>query len=118
MSLQHDDFEHHAAAWVAVHNQLKCTGHSLLFHPKERVGLVSGHIHHWIKKFFHIFSLGKESCKFYPEFNVELHGTDDDRELMARYNARREVLGMVEYDSSVSRLREVVHEALVKRSHK
>ena len=83
----------------------------------ERVGLVSGRIRRLIKKAFHIFSFGKESRKFYREFNIELHGIDDDRELMARYNARREVTGMVEYDRSMSRLREVVHEALVKRSH-
>ena len=70
-----------------------------------------------IKKAFYIFSLGKESRKFCREFNVELHGTDDDRELMARYNARREESGLAEYDCSVSRLREAVHEALVQRSH-
>jgi hypothetical protein len=29
-------------------------------------------------------------CKFECEFDVELHGTDDDRELMARRNARCE----------------------------
>ena len=63
------------------------------------------------------FSLGKESRKFCREFYVELHGTDDDRELMALYNARREESGLVEYDRSVSRLREAVHEALVQRSH-
>jgi len=96
---------------------LECTGHSLEFHPAERVGLVSGRICRLIKKAFHIFFLCKESRKFYREFNVELHGTDDDRELMARYNARREESGLAEYDRSVSRLREAVHEALVKRSH-
>ena len=68
-------------------------------------------------KAFYIFSLGKESRKFCREFNVELHGTDDDRELMALYNARREESGLAEYDRSVSRLREAVHEALVQRSH-
>ena len=46
-----------------------------------------------------------------------MYGTDDDRKLMARYNARQEASGMAEYDRSVSRLRKVVHEALVKRSH-
>ena len=107
MALQHDAFEHRAAARAAVRNQLERT----------RVGLVSGRIRHLIKKAFHIFSLGKESRKFYREFNVELHGTDDDRELMARYNARREESGLAEYDRSVSRLREAVHEASVKRSH-
>ena len=117
MPLQHDAFEHRAAARAAVRNQLGCTGHSLEFHPAESVGLVSGRIRRLIKKAFHIFSLGKESRKFYREFNVELHGTDDDRELMARYNARREESGLAEYDRSVSRLREAVHEALVKRSH-
>ena len=75
---------------AAVRNQVERTGHSLEFHPTERVGLVSGRIRRLIKKAFHIFSLGKESHKFNREFNVELHGTDDDRELMARYNARRE----------------------------
>ena len=39
-----------------------------------------------------------ETYKFYREFNVELHGTDDDRELMARYNARREESGLAEYN--------------------
>ena len=79
MPLQYDAFERRAAARLAVCNQLKCTGHSLEFHPAERVGLVSGRIHRLIKKAFYIFSLGKESRKFCCEFNVELHGTDDDR---------------------------------------
>ena len=83
MPLQHDAFERRAAAQAAVHNQLERTGHSLEFHPTERVGLVSGRIRRLIKKAFYIFSLGKESRKFYREFNVKLHGTDDDRELMA-----------------------------------
>ena len=116
MPLQHDASDHRAAARAAVRNQLVCTGYSLEFHPAECVGLVSGRIRCLIKKTFHIFSLGKESHKFYREFNIELHGTDDDRELMARYNARREELGLAEYDRSMSRLREAVHEALVKRS--
>ena len=117
MPLQHDAFERRASARAAVHNQLERTGHSLEFHPAERVVLVSGRICRLIKKAFHIFSLAKESRKFYREFNIELHGTDDDYELMARYNARREASGMVECDYSVSRLHEAVHEALVKRSH-
>ena len=71
MPLQHDAFERRAAAQAAVHNQLEHTGHSLEFHPVERVGLVSGRIRRLIKKAFHIFSLGKESRKFYREFNVE-----------------------------------------------
>ena len=117
MPLQHDAFERRAAARAAVRNQLECTVHSLEFHPTERVGLVSSRIHRLIKKAFHIFSIGKESRKFHHEFNVELHGTDDDRELMARYNARREASGLAEYCRSVSRLRDAVHETLVKRSH-
>ena len=117
MPLQHDAFECRAAARAAVRNQLERTGHSLEFHPAERLGLVSGRIRRLIKKAFHIFSRGKESRKFYREFNVELHGTDDDCELMARYNARHEESGLVEYDHSVSRLREAVHEASVKRFH-
>ena len=117
MPLQHDVFERRATARAAVRNQLERTGHSLEFHPVERVGLFSGRIRRLIKKAFHIFSLGKESHKFNREFNVELHGTDDDSELMARYNARREESGLAEYDRSVSRLCEAVHEASVKRSH-
>jgi len=57
--------------------------------------------------------LGKASHKFQHEFDVELHSMDNDRELMARHNARCEVSGMAEYDHSVSRLREVVHQASV-----
>ena len=117
MPLQHDAFERRASARAAVHNQLERTGHSLEFHPAERVGLVSGRIRRLIKKAFYIFSLGKESRKFCCEFNVELHGTDDDRELMTRYNARHEESGLAEYDRSVSRLRDTVHEPLIKRSH-
>ena len=117
MPLQHDAFERRAAARVAIRNQLERTGHSLEFHPAERVGLVSGRIRHLIKKAFHIFSLGKESRMFHREFSVKLHGIDDDHELMARYNARREASGMAEYDCSVSRLCKAVQEALVKRSH-
>ena len=113
MPLQHDAFERRAAAQAAVRNQLERSGHSHEFHPAEHVGLVSGRIRHLIKKVFYIFSLGKESRKFCREFNVELHGTDDDRELMALYNARREESGLAEYDRSVSRLREAVHEALI-----
>ena len=116
MPLQHDAFERRAAAQAAVRNQLERAGHSLEFHPAERVGLVSGRIRCLIKKAFHIFSLGKESHKFYHEFNVELHGTDDDRELMARYNARREESGLAEFDRNVSRLREAVKKTLVDRS--
>ena len=40
---------------AAVRNQLERTGHSLEFHPAERVGLVSGRIRRLIKKAFHIF---------------------------------------------------------------
>jgi hypothetical protein len=49
-------------------------------------------------------------------FDVKLHGTDDDRELMARRNARREVSGIVEIDCSVSRVCEAVRKATVNRS--
>ena len=117
MPLQHDAFERRAAARAAICNQLESNGHSLEFLLAEHVGLVSSRIRCLIKKVFHILSIGKESRKFHHEFNVELHGTDDDRELMAQYNSRREASGMSEYDRSVSKLREVVHEALVKRSH-
>ena len=82
MPLQHDAFERRAAARAAVHNQLKCTGHLLEFRPAEHVGLVSGCIRRQIKKTFHYFTLAKGSREFHSEFNVELHGTDDNRELM------------------------------------
>ena len=117
MTLHHDALERRAAARASVRNHLRNTGHSIEFCHEERLELVSGRIRHWIKKAFHIFSLGKESRKFHREFSVKLHSIDDDHELMARYNARREASGMVEYDRSVSRLREAVHEALVQRSH-
>ena len=113
MPLQHDAFERRAFARAAVRNQLKRTRHSLEFRPEERVGLVSGRIHHWIKKVFHYFTISKAGHKFQREFNVELHGTDDDRELMARYNARREESGLAEFDRNVSRLREAIKKTLV-----
>ena len=64
MPLQYDAFERRAAARAVVRNQLEHTGHSLEFHPAERVGLVSGHIRRLIKKVFLIFSLGKKAVNF------------------------------------------------------
>jgi hypothetical protein len=83
---------------------------------EEHLGLVSGCIHRWIKKAFDFLTLCNSRCKFEHEFDVELHGTDDDRDLMARQNARREASGMTEIDRSMSRVREAVHEASVNRS--
>ena len=116
MALQHNAFERRVSARASVRNQLNRTRHSLEFRPEERLGLVSGCICHWIKKVFHCFAVAKESHKFHVAFDVELHGTDDDHELIARYNARCEALGMMEYDHSVLRLREAVHRAFVNRS--
>ena len=65
----------HWSTVCPVRNNLKRTGHSLEFRPKEHLGLISSHIRHWIKKAFHIFTLCKENCKFQREFDVELHGT-------------------------------------------
>jgi hypothetical protein len=65
---------------------------------------------------FYYFTISKADRKFQREFNVELHGTDDDHELMARYNARREELGLAEFDLNVSRFWEAVKETLVDRS--
>jgi hypothetical protein len=90
--------ERRASARASVCNHLKRTGHSLEFRPKERLELVRGHIYHWIKKAFCYLTLGNASCKFEREFDVELHGTDDDRELMAQRKLRREVSGLVEID--------------------
>ena len=105
-----------ASTWTSVRNQLKCIGHSLEFHPEEHIRLVSGHIRRSIKKAFHCLVLGNASRKFEREFDVELHGTDDDRELMARRNARREASGIAEIDHSVSRVREAFRVASVNRS--
>jgi hypothetical protein len=95
---------------------LKLTGHSLEFRPEDHVGLVSGCIRRWIKKAFYYFSISKADRKFQREFNVELHGMDDDRELMARYNARHEESGLAEFNRNMSRLREAVKKTLVDRS--
>ena len=70
-----------------------------------------------LRRHFTASHLGKACCKFQGEFDVELHGMDDDRDLMARYNARHEASGMVEFDRFGSRLRKVVHEAFVNRFH-
>ena len=95
---------------------MKSNGHFLEFRPEERVGLVSGRIRRWIKKAFYYFTISKADRKFQHEFNVELHGTNDDRELMARYNARREESGLAEFNRNMSRLREAVKKTLVDRS--
>ena len=108
--------ERRASARVAIRSQMEPTGHSLEFRPKERVGLLRCRIRRWVKRAFQCFELGRENRKFQHEFNVELHGTDDDHELMARYNARREASGLTEFDRNVERLREAVYEASVNRS--
>ena len=92
------------------------TGHSLEFRPEERVGLLRCRIRRWVKRAFQCFELGRENRKFQCEFNVQLHGTDDDRELMAQNNATHEASGLAEFDRNVERLREAVHEASVNRS--
>ena len=116
MTLQHDAFKRRASARAEVCNQLKHTGHSLEFRPKERADLVGSRIRRSIKKAFYIFTISKGDHKFQREFNVELHSTDDDRELMARYNARREESGLAEFDRNILRLREAVKKTLVDRS--
>ena len=73
MALQHDALEHCAIARASVRNHLKHTGHSLEFRTKESLGLVSGHIHCWIKKAFHYFTLAKANYKFQREFD-KLYG--------------------------------------------
>jgi hypothetical protein len=96
---------------------LKRTGYSLEFRPEERLGLVSGRIRRCINKAFDCLALCNARHKVECELDVELHGTDDDRELMARRNERREALGMAEIDRSMSRVHEAAHEPSVNRSH-
>ena len=117
MNMQHDALECRAAARALVRNQLERTGHSLEFRSEEHVGLIRSRIRRLIKKAFQCFEFQKANRKFEHEFPVELYGTEDDRELMARYNARREASGLAEFNRNVSRLREAVHESLVHRSH-
>ena len=76
--------ERRASTRAAVRNQLEPTGYSFEFRPEERVGLLRCRIRRWVKRAFQCFELGKPNRKFPHEFNVELHDTDDDRELMAR----------------------------------
>jgi hypothetical protein len=115
--LQHDALERQAFAWALVRNHLRCTGHSLEFRPGEHIGLVSGCIRHWIKKAFDWLALRNARRKVERELDVELHGTDYDRKLMARRNTRREASGIAQIDRLVSRVCKAVHEASVNRSH-
>jgi hypothetical protein len=95
---------------------LKCTGYSLEFCPEERLGCVSVRIRRWIKKAFHYLTLENASHKFNHKFDVESHGTDDDREVMAQLKLRREASGMAEIDRSMLRVGTAVHEASINRS--
>jgi hypothetical protein len=115
--LQHDALECRASARASVRNHLKRTGHALEFRREERLGLVRGRTCRWIKKAFHCLALCSARHKFESEFDVKLHGTDDDRKLMARRNARHEAMGMIEIDRSVSRVCAAVHEASFNKSH-
>ena len=71
--------ERRASARAAVRNQLETTGHSFEFRSDERVGFLRCRIRRWVKRAFQCFELGQKNHKFQREFNVELHGTDDDR---------------------------------------
>ena len=93
MTLQHDALEHRASARAFVRHHLKCTGYSPEFHPEERLGLVSGGIRHWINKAFDCLALGNASRKFEREFDVELHCTHDDRDLMASMECKAQSVG-------------------------
>jgi hypothetical protein len=104
MALQHGALERRASTRASVRNYLKRAGHSLEFRTEECPELVSGHIRHWIKKAFDYLVLCNARRKFEHKFDVELHGMDDDCELMARCNARREGSGMVEIDRSELRV--------------
>jgi hypothetical protein len=117
MPLQHDALECRTFARASVRNHLRRTGYSLEFCPEECLELVSGSIRRWIKKTFDCLALCNVSCKVECELDVELHGTDDDRELMARRKARREASGMAQIDCAVLRVHEAVHKASVNRSH-
>ena len=95
MALQQDALERRASAQAQVCNRLELTGNTLEFCPKEQIGLVSGRIRHWIKREFGWLTMNNEKCKFKHDFDVELHGTDDDRKLMARMKARCAASGIV-----------------------
>jgi hypothetical protein len=84
MAGQHNALEGGVSAWVSIRNHLKCTRHSLEFPTEERLGLVRGCIHRWIVKAFDCLVLRNARRKFEREFDVELYGTDDDRELMSQ----------------------------------
>jgi hypothetical protein len=79
----HDALEHRVSARASVRNYLKRTRHSVEFRMEEHLGLIRGRIHRWIVKAFDCLALRNARCKFEREFDVELHGMDDDRELMA-----------------------------------
>jgi hypothetical protein len=115
MALQHDAVERRASARASVRNHLKCIGHSLEFRSEERLGLVSGRICCWIKQAFDCLTLCNARRKVERELDVELHGTDDDRKLMAQRNAWREASRMAEIDRLVSRVRKAVQEASANR---
>ena len=83
MTLHHDALECRASARASVRNHLRRTKYFLEFRPQEHLGLVSGRIPCSINKAFHCYDLGKANHKFQLEFNVELHGTDNDCALMA-----------------------------------
>ena len=113
MTLQHHGVEQRASARLAVRDRLTSVGHSLKFWPSDRLGLISGRVRRWIKKAVEKIAL----CNIPDEIEVELYGTEDDRNLMARYKARREASGMAEIDRSMARVREAVHEATLNRRH-
>jgi hypothetical protein len=115
--LQQDALERRAFVQVSVRNHLRHTGYSLDFRPEERLGLVSGRIRRWIKKAFDCLTLCNARHKVERGLDVELHGTDDDRELMARRNARHEASGIAQIDHPVSRVHEAFPEASVNRFH-
>ena len=97
--------ERRATARAYVRTALGRLGHILGFRAWERIGLIRQRIRVRRVRISKILELKRENPKPTDEY-VEMFGTDDDRDLIARYNVRQEASGMAAIHRSVAKVRE------------
>ena len=97
--------ERRATARAYVRTAIGRLGHILGFRTWERIRLNRHRMRIRRVRISKILALKRGMPKQTDEY-VEMFGTDDDRELIACYNARQEASGMAAIHRSVAKVRE------------
>ena len=97
--------ERRSTARAYVRTALGRLRHILGFRAWERIGLCRHRMRVRRVRISKILEIRRKNPRPTDE-NVEMFGTDDDRDLIARYNARQEASGMAAIHRSVAKVRE------------